>query len=487
MLCTLLLAVGAGCASDVTAPGDDDDTATEDDDSAPSDDDEADDDAPPSDDDDDAPVRPKPDGGAAKPPAKSDASTGTGDDKTPPTNGGDEPGDGAGSSEWCKAEVVLKKHCTSCHDGEGTGPMPLLKPEDFKAMAPVTKGKTVAAQSQVRINDAAKPMPPRGQMPAADLKVLNDWLAAGAPAAAGSCAPSTGGDKPDEGGRVDGWDESKCDEIYEVRSFQGSKGTPYTIAAGAEIHPQIRIDAPWGNAKIQAIGFQPITDNKKVLHHWILNGFGRSFLAGWAPGDDARPPFPEDVGMDMPSGAGAFTLDMHYYNTAAGAKPEKDASGVRICALKEGNFRPKLAAVTGSLASIGRSGVLAPRQTARYDATSVCNVTGTEPVHILTAAPHAHRYAIHMKFTVKKKSGQEIVMHDQPWIYGEQGTYPVPNGDVVVEAGDTITTICSYKNETNQDVRFGESTDDEMCFNFALYYPKGALRCGGGLGGIGGR
>jgi hypothetical protein len=37
--------------------------------------------------------------------------------------------------------------------------------------------------------------------------------------------------------------------------------------------------------------------------------------------------------------------------------------------------------------------------------------------------------------------------------------------------------------KTNRTIGFGESTDDEMCFNFALYYPSGALTCGaGGLG-----
>ena len=33
---------------------------------------------------------------------------------------------------------------------------------------------------------------------------------------------------------------------------------------------------------------------------------------------------------------------------------------------------------------------------------------------------------------------------------------------------------------------FGQNTDDEMCFNFVSYYPKGALTCGifGSLGAV---
>jgi hypothetical protein len=54
---------------------------------------------------------------------------------------------------------------------------------------------------------------------------------------------------------------------------------------------------------------------------------------------------------------------------------------------------------------------------------------------------------------------------------------------ITVQTGDVITTTCTYTNPTNQMVRFGENTGNEMCFNFALYYPKGALKCPGGFAG----
>ena len=76
-------------------------------------------------------------------------------------------------------------------------------------------------------------------------------------------------------------------------------------------------------------------------------------------------------------------------------------------------------------------------------------------------------------------------MHDAPFKFGEQGTYPIEGGELVLSAGDKITTSCTYSNETSKNIRFGESTDAEMCFNFARYYPKGALPCTGGL--FGGR
>jgi hypothetical protein len=49
---------------------------------------------------------------------------------------------------------------------------------------------------------------------------------------------------------------------------------------------------------------------------------------------------------------------------------------------------------------------------------------------------------------------------------------------VQLETGDQVITTCTYDNDTDKAVRFGEDTSDEMCFNFASYYPMGALKCG---------
>ena len=280
--------------------------------------------------------------------------------------------------------------------------------------------------------------------------------------------------------QTDGWNPGECDEVYRIAaSNPNNKAEPYSVAPGRELNINIRVDPPWGNEQVQAIAFKPYTDNKKVLHHWILNARG-AFLAGWAPGDDERPPLPKDVGIELPVGTGTLGLNLHYYNKGS-TKAELDRSGVDICVLKGANRRPKLAAVATSFASIGKGGVLAPARAKNAPITSSCTLTGNEPVHLLTAAPHAHKYASHMKFTVKKKNGEEIIMHDAPFRFGEQGTYPLPGGEIVLTAGDTVTTTCSYTNPTDRNITFGESTENEMCFNFAAYYPKGALKCSGGL------
>jgi Copper type II ascorbate-dependent monooxygenase, C-terminal domain len=81
---------------------------------------------------------------------------------------------------------------------------------------------------------------------------------------------------------------------------------------------------------------------------------------------------------------------------------------------------------------------------------------------------------VHAKFLVQRANGQTEVIHDRPFNFEEQTTWPV---DFVVRNGDRITTTCVYTNPGGRSVRFGTSTDDEMCFNFSLYYPMCAMTC----------
>jgi hypothetical protein len=171
----------------------------------------------------------------------------------------------------------------------------------------------------------------------------------------------------------------------------------------------------------------------------------------------------------------AMRLDIHY-NNVQGSATEKDASGVEICALKKANFRPKTATTTNALSSYL---INIPARATNSDVTATCTHSG-QPFRLLSVSPHAHKNAHHMKFTVKKAGGMEIVMHDMPFNFEEQTTYPL-NPPVEIQAGDQIITTCTFSNDTDRTITFGENTGNEMCFNFALYEPMGAIGCGPGV------
>ncbi|HEX5656896.1 MAG TPA: hypothetical protein VFX59_06860 [Polyangiales bacterium] len=184
------------------------------------------------------------------------------------------------------------------------------------------------------------------------------------------------------------------------------------------------------------------------------------------------------MGIDLPTEPGSLRLDLHYDNLM-GTQSESDRSGLELCIVEKAHLRAHHAGMTMSLTSFGP--VLAPAGAVDKPITGTCKVTSSQPVHLLTAAPFAFTRARHMLFKVTKKNGDVIVMHDEPFQYGQQASREL-DPEVVVEAGDTITTTCVYSNPTTRDITFGEGSGNEMCFNFALYYPKDALTCGFGLG-----
>jgi Copper type II ascorbate-dependent monooxygenase, C-terminal domain len=320
-------------------------------------------------------------------------------------------------------------------------------------------------------------MPPGKPLSAADTAAVDAWVAAGAPGGEDpTCAPSGGVAPPTGNPAETEWPLKECDAVYKIVAHgAGGVDTPAMAPAGRESHPQIAWDAPWGDEQVQAIAFKTITDNRAVLHHWILNGRPGGFLTGWAPGEDGIKKMRDDIGMLMPTGKGSLNLDMHYFNTT-GTTDQPDNSGVEVCVVKKEHFRPNVSAVTMSLASV----LFSIPPNSKYEAKASCTVSGTEPVTLLSASPHAHKLAVRMTFSVKKKDGQTIMMHDMPFAFGEQKSYTL-DPPVVVTKGDVITTSCFYENTTSRRVGFGESTTDEMCFNFASYYPAGALKCGTGV------
>ena len=92
-------------------------------------------------------------------------------------------GGGSVDTPWCKIKAVVDKYCVGCHDADGTGgsPMPLLSYEDLVADAVITEGKKVYEVVGTRVHDTKMPMPPKAKLTAAELTIIDDFVAAKAP------------------------------------------------------------------------------------------------------------------------------------------------------------------------------------------------------------------------------------------------------------------------------------------------------------------
>jgi hypothetical protein len=85
-----------------------------------------------------------------------------------------------------------------------------------------------------------------------------------------------------------------------------------------------------------------------------------------------------------------------------------------------------------------------------------------------------HKLGYHAKFT-RTRGTTPLVLQDTPFNFEFQEGKSLDR--VELKTGDSMQTVCSFLNDTGATVRFGQDTEDEMCFNFAMYYPMGALRC----------
>jgi Copper type II ascorbate-dependent monooxygenase, C-terminal domain len=370
----------------------------------------------------------------------------------------------------CEVQAVLNASCNSCHAAGASAGSTLASRADFLRPSKRDPSKTVAVLSRERIasTEPGVMMPPAGytRLEAAQQTVLDAWLGAGLPMR--TDATCQGG-----GGQVDSGlppvpESAKC---FRMLAHNGDKKTKYKVGRANDSYMNMSFAAPWGAETRYAISMRPVIDNAAVIHHWLLfdepgiDGAvlpgtgahpGGQLLTGWAPGGDGVDLIgnPDDVGYEM-RGGGTYVLEIHYNSTDPNAE---DASGVEICMM---DHKPKNIAALSWL-GWDHLGFGAQRWWGN------CKPLITTPIHIVAVTPHMHLDGARMRGIINRANGTKETLHDLAFDFNYQQSY---KKDVVLNAGDTITTDCWFKKPQS----FGEATTAEMCYLFTYAYPKGAL------------
>jgi hypothetical protein len=394
-------------------------------------------------------------------PSTPPAATG-GQASQPPSNGSASSGGSSSapvSSDLpCEVQAIIGKNCATCHSNPTKfgAPIPFVTATDIRSA-----GQRVLA----RVEDDALPMPPppNARLLDSEIKVLKDWIDAGAPAGACTVDPPIGKPNPEPTEELP--PDVTC---YTLTARQSAGGAKYSVPETPDLYQCFDYTPPWGDKVVQVVAARPIIDNDRVLHHWILYNrsadvtdgtnatcFGAhpdaSFITGWAPGGDGMH-LPADVGLRTEGGG--FTLEIHYNNSAGAG--QLDASGVEVCVTEK--LRPKEAAVHW----------LGTQSLNKLTATGTCTPVNTQPVTILTSSPHMHLQGRHMKTVINRKGGGTETLIDEPFDFNTQISYDTP---AVIQPGDTLTTTCTFATPTP----FGQKTNEEMCYNFVIAYPAGQL------------
>jgi hypothetical protein len=393
----------------------------------------------------------------------------------------------------CSISQALASNCQKCHASQPVfgAPMPLVTPADLQKASKTNPALTVAQAAVKRLNDTASPMPPGGNITAAERKLLVDYLADGkAPMSAPGEKCVTTQTRSDEYLRM-GLTQGPGETCYEFTNHAGQ--TPddkqkYVVVPG-EHYEEFLFKVPWGPGMV-ATKFGTKLDNIKVAHHWLFYstnktsgegthqttigsvlGSGATLLAGWAVGGD-NVIFPAEMGLELPP-SGILNGQWHYYNQ--GDQPEPDASGIAVCVAPAAS-KKYVAGITW-LGTEDFNGLFGMPAHQMSDFTGTCVNDSDGPISIWGFTPHMHKLGRHMKAVINRKNGTKETVFDRAFDFNAQITYAA-NPLITLEKGESITSTCTYDNITDSAVPYGPSTDQEMCYNFTVSYPLGALNNG---------
>lgn len=171
--------------------------------------------------------------------------------------------------------------------------------------------------------------------------------------------------------------------------------------------------------------------------------------------------FPAGVAIHLAAGT-YINLNLHLYNTTDATL--NDTSGVLVKTVDHSQVQYE-----ADMQFAGTFVINIPSDNQPHTATGHCSVSSD--FHIFTLWPHMHQTATHQTFSVTPSGGSPSMMLDSAYNFNDQKNYPMV--DTVVKAGSTLTTTCTYQNNTGTTMTFGESSNNEMCFTGIYRYPAG--------------
>jgi len=171
--------------------------------------------------------------------------------------------------------------------------------------------------------------------------------------------------------------------------------------------------------------------------------------------------FPSGVGLHLKAGQ-RLILNLHLNNATDGTLSGR--SGTYVQEAMPGEIQ--------NLAEIVLAGPTVSLQvpTGMSTQSGNCNLSAvtSQPIQVFSLSGHMHKTGTNVK-TVITRGTQQITLQDEPYNFEKQ-VFHLVNPPITLQPTDKLTTYCSYNNP-DAPKRFGDSSDDEMCFSDIFYYP----------------
>ena len=237
----------------------------------------------------------------------------------------------------------------------------------------------------------------------------------------------------------------------------------------------------------------PTIDQKAMVHHVVLftkhvddipaheagpEGYDcidagmadgvNGLVAGWAPG--ALPvEFPDGYGMRLGPND-RLVLQMHYYQSGPDVVGVADQSGYAFRVVDEVD-RSVL------MYPLGTTSFTIPAGDPSYTDGFEWPMPSFLSFDILAVFPHMHILGTGYKMWANTaEAGRTCLAQSDRYDFDNQLTYLFKE-PISIQGGDTIGFECTWDNSAEnpnqffdvpQDIRYGERTDEEMCFTFTL-------------------
>ena len=248
---------------------------------------------------------------------------------------------------------------------------------------------------------------------------------------------------------------------YDSDEWYTHEGGPFTVPSGAERYYCFS-DTLTEDIAVDEI----VVQAEPVVHHVVFaetrtpdpDGFFECdvlFQNNWVPifisgTGDASLKMPENSGHILEAGT-QLTLQLHLLN--ATLDEVNTTIPIHLHKMEEAPAQPVEVVVFGHMDI-----ALPPGETS--DVTGTCS--SDSDMTLFSAFPHMHLLAQSMVVETGPDPDNMVeIFRSEPYDFDNQALVPM---ELTIKEGDAVRVTCSYDNDLDEFVTFGESSTNEMCF-----------------------
>lgn len=171
--------------------------------------------------------------------------------------------------------------------------------------------------------------------------------------------------------------------------------------------------------------------------------------------------------LEMPAGTGfviapgtQYIVQMHLQNS--GDEPLEIRGGLNLT-----YARDVQSVIPAGMYGLGSFTLEIPPGATNYQVPVSC--TPDKEMNVFGVLPHMHKLGTKLEVERTPAGGTSSMFYKvDPWEFGDQ---PLDMFPATITLGDKLDLTCTYTNPSAAPVKYGESSDEEMCFFILFYYP----------------